>query len=92
MKEKEVNNMQAIKKFFSITENKYQFEIFDILSILTVLNVALILVGWTLAPAIGIINCIISIIVNIKSKAHINTYIMQVALIILNIYFLIAFT
>lgn len=84
--------MQAIKKFFSITENKYQFEIFDILSILTVLNVALILVGWTPAPAIGIINCIISIIVNIKNKAHINTYIMQVALIILNIYFLIAFT
>jgi len=84
--------MQTIKKFFSITETKYQFEIFDILTILTVLNVTLILVGWTLAPTIGIINCIVSIIVNIKNRTHINIYIMQVALIILNVYFLIAFT
>lgn len=80
--------MQTIKNFFSINENKYKFEIVDILSLLTVLNVALILVGWKLAPMIGIINCIISIIINIKNRTHINTYVMQIALIILNIYFL----
>lgn len=80
--------MQTIKNFFSINENKYKFEIVDILSLLTVLNVALILAGWKLAPMIGIINCIISIIINIKNRTHINTYVMQIALIILNIYFL----
>jgi len=84
--------MRTIKNFFSITENKYQFEIFDILSILTVLNVVLILIGWTFAPIIGIINCIISIIINIKNKAHINTYVTQITLVILNIYFLIIFS
>jgi len=80
--------MQTIKNFFSITESKYKFEIIDILSLLTVLNVALILVGWKFAPMIGIINCIISIIINIKNRTHINTYVMQIALIVLNIYFL----
>lgn len=80
--------MQTIKNFFSINENKYKFEIVDILSLLTVLNVALILAEWKPAPMIGIINCIISIIINIKNRTHINTYIIQIALVILNIYFL----
>lgn len=80
--------MQTIKNFFRINENKYKFEIIDILSLLTVLNVALILAGWKLASMIGIINCIISIIINIKNRTHINTYVIQIALIILNIYFL----
>jgi hypothetical protein len=39
----------------------------------------------------GIANCIIGIIINVKNKLHINMYIMQIALLILNFYFLIAF-
>lgn len=77
-----------MRNFFSITYKKYQFEIFDVVSILTVLNVAFILVGFWWAPFLGITNCIISIILNIKNKAHINLYIIQVALIVLNGYFL----
>lgn len=77
-----------MRNFFSITHKKYQFEIFDVVSILTVLNVAFILVGFWWAPFLGIANCIISIILNIKNKAHINLYIIQLALIVLNGYFL----
>ena len=76
-----------MKKFFSI-ESKYQFEIMDLLTLFTILNVALILLKIWYAPIFGIINCLICIILNIKSNAHINTYLTQIALLILNIYFL----
>jgi tRNA-dihydrouridine synthase B len=76
-----------MKKFFSI-ESKYQFEIMDLLTLFTILNVALILLKVWYAPIFGIVNCLICIILNIKSNAHINTYLTQIALLILNIYFL----
>lgn len=76
-----------LKKFFGI-EKSYQFEILDLLSLFTVLNVALVLAGWRFAPMFGLLNCTISMILNIKGRAHINAYIMQIALLVLNIYFL----
>lgn len=79
--------MNKIKKFFGI-ETEYTFEWADLSTLLTVLNVTLVLLGWYYAPFIGIVNCVINLIVNIKYRTHINLYIMQVALIILNIYFL----
>jgi len=80
-----------MKNFFGIIENKYCFEIADMTTIITILNVAFIIMGFWWAPFFGIINCIIGIVINIKNKLHINMYIMQIALLILNIYFLIAF-
>lgn len=77
-----------MKKFFSIKENKYEFEIFDLTALITVLNVALIVMGFWWAPILGLINCAIIIIVSIKNKVHINNYITQIALIVLNFYFL----
>lgn len=77
-----------MKKFFSVTEDHYVFEIFDITSLLTVLNVALVLAGFHYAPVIGILNCLIFIALNVKTRAHINGYITQFALVILNCYFL----
>lgn len=80
--------MRKIKEFFSIKEDKYTFEIWDLTSIITVLNVALILMGFWWAPILGIVNCIICLIMNVINKVHINNYITQIALVILNIYFL----
>lgn len=77
-----------IKKFFSITEKEYRFEIWDLTSLITVLNVALILMGFWWAPILGIVNCVICLVMNVINRVHINNYITQVALIILNIYFL----
>lgn len=80
--------MKGIKEFFSITEKEYKFEIWDLTSLITVLNVAFILMGFWWAPILGIVNCIICIIMNVINRVHINNYITQIALIILNIYFL----
>jgi len=80
--------MNIIKEFFGIKEIKYHFEWADVTSILTVINVALILSGFWWAPIIGLINCVLGLILNAKYTAHVNMYIMQVALIVLNWYFL----
>lgn len=80
--------MKAVKKFFGITESRYVFEWADVSTILTILNVALVLCGWVYAPFIGIVNCILTLVLNVKFKTHLNMYIMQIALIVLNIYFL----
>lgn len=76
-----------VKEFFGINE-KYRFEIADLSAILTVLNVALILIGIYWAPLLGIANCFISLVVNVKNRLHLNLYVMQISLIVLNIYFL----
>lgn len=80
--------MNRIKNFFSIKEDKYTFEIFDLTALITVLNVALILMGYWWAPILGLVNCGIIIVVSALNKVHINNYITQIALIVLNFYFL----
>lgn len=76
-----------MKEFFGIT-NKYKFEITDLSAILTVLNVTFILGGFWWAPLFGLVNCCLVLVINIKNHVHLNMYIIQIALIILNIYFL----
>ena len=76
-----------MKKFFGI-ETKYMFEANDLVALFTIANVALIIMGFWWAPIIGLVNCLIGIGLNIKNRVHINLYIMQVAFIVLNIYFL----
>ena len=77
-----------MKKFFNITKDKYEFEMADLTTLITILNVAFILMGFWWAPILGIANCVICIGLNIVNHMHINMYITQVALIILNAYFL----
>ena len=79
---------RIMKEFFSITDDKYIFEIWDITTLVTVLNVAFVLMGYSWAPLLGIANCILCIGINIHNKAHVNNYVCQLALIILNVYFL----
>lgn len=77
-----------MKKFFKIESNKYIFEWADICTFLTIVNVALVLLGYWFAPIIGIINAVLGIALNIYFKSHINSYLTMIALIILNCYFL----
>ena len=77
-----------MKKFFGINAEKYEFEIWDITTIITILNVAFIVMGFSWAPILGLVNCGICIFLNIKNHNHINSYITQVALVVLNVYFL----
>lgn len=76
-----------MRKFFGI-ETAYRFEVMDLFALLTIFNVAFILIGFWWAPIIGLVNCGLSILNNVKNKYHINGYIMQIALIVLNVYFL----
>ena len=77
-----------MKQFFSITESNYQFSIFDVTALFTILNVIFIILGYWFAPLFGLVNCGICLIMNVKNKAMINSYITQIALIILNLYFM----
>lgn len=78
----------TIKKFFGINDKNFKLEWMDISTVLTVINITLIVCGIEWAPIIGIINAVANIIVLIIKKGHINGYIMQTALLIMNIYFL----
>jgi hypothetical protein len=77
-----------MRKFFGIESDKYVFEWGDVTTGLTILNVVLVLVGIAWAPIIGIVNSILGLILNIRFKTHLNMYVMQLALIVLNVYFL----
>ena len=77
-----------MKEFFSIKEKKYVFEVSDLTTIITILNVVLVVAGFAWAPWFGVCNCCICLVWNVKTKAHVNSYITQIALIVLNGYFL----
>lgn len=76
-----------MKEFFGI-KTAYKFEANDVVALLTIANVVLIIMGFWWAPMVGLVNCVVGIILNIKNRVHINLYIMQIAFIVLNIYFL----
>lgn len=77
-----------MKKFFGIEEKQYVFEWGDVSALLTVLNVFFIVMGMWWAPFFGLANCVLAIVGMIKANAHLNAYIIQMALIVLNIFFL----
>lgn len=80
--------MDTFKKQFNITEKKYHFEIGDLTTILTILNVLFVLLKFQFAPIFGLTNCIICSIMFLKMKAHLNNLVTQIALVVLNLYFL----
>lgn len=77
-----------MKNFFGIEEKKYVFEWGDISALLTVLNVFFITIGMWWAPFFGLVNCALAIVLNVKGRAHLNSYVIQIALVILNFHFL----
>ena len=72
-----------MKEFFSITEKKYVFEVADLTTTITILNVLFVLCGFAWAPWLGF-----WLVLNVKARAHVNSYVTQIALVVLNIYFL----
>ncbi len=70
-----------IKKFFSIEQDSYIFNIYDLTALFTILNVILIIAGFRFASVFGLVNCFICL-------AMANVYVTQIALVILNIFFL----
>ena len=77
-----------IKKFFSIEQDNYNFNIYDLTALFTILNVILIIVGFRFASVFGLVNCFICLAMAIRNHAFLNVYVTQIALVILNIFFL----
>ena len=77
-----------MKKFFGIKENHYVFEWADFTTVLTIFNVLFIIMGFAWAPWFGVVNCVLGLILNVKYRSHINMYVMQMTLLILNLFFL----
>jgi hypothetical protein len=76
-----------MKKFFDINTT-YKFEIIDLFTLITILNVTFIILGFWWAPILGLVNCALNIVYNTRYRTHINAYLMQIALIVLNVFFL----
>lgn len=79
--------MTKVKKFFRI-ESNYKFEWTDLCAFITIANVVFVLCGFWWAPIIGLCGCGLNLVLNVIGRAHINLYLIQIALIILNSYFL----
>ena len=75
-----------MKKFFNIQEN-YRFEWNDIRAVATIANVILIMMFGLKIAWFGLFLAVVGIIKNYKGDRHINSYIMYVANIVLNVYF-----
>ena len=56
-----------MKKFFDIKED-YRFEIWDLTALVTIFNVAFVLMGFWWAPILGLVNCTICLIAKIKKS------------------------
>lgn len=77
-----------MKNFFGINES-FRLEWDDFSAFMTILNVSLILMGFWFAPFFGLANCVVSLCRLPKAHCHINLYAMNLALIVLNLYFLL---
>jgi hypothetical protein len=55
---------------------------------LTVANVTLVIAGFWWAPWVGIVNTALNLIYCVTRETHINIYVMDIALLALNAFFL----
>ena len=79
--------MNAIKNFFKI-ETAYSFEWNDLRSILTVINVILVMMYGLSIAWFGLAIGIFGMIKELSGNRHINCLVSYLATIALNIYFL----
>lgn len=74
-----------------IKSNHYEFDITDITTLITIIAVILTIVGFGfIATIIFILNCLFGLVVVIKFTKRFNLLALQLALLALNIFFLIA--
>lgn len=76
-----------MKKFFGI-EKSYCFESADLRALFTILNVVGVIVFGLVAAWIGLAMAIADIICDFKARPHINVWVIHIALLVLNGYFL----
>lgn len=79
--------MTTIKNFFNIT-TKYQFEWNDLRTVITVLNVILIMNYGLSIAWFGLAIAILGIIKELTGNRHINCLVSYLATIALNVYFI----
>lgn len=77
-----------MKKFWKI-ETKYRFEWNDLRALITVINVILIMIYGLSIAWFGLAVAVIGIIKDLTTDRHINGFIMHLANVALNVYFLI---
>lgn len=77
-----------MKKFFRI-ENKYKFEWNDLRTVITVINVILIMMYGLSIAWFGLAVAVFGMVKELTGNRHINCIISYLANISLNIYFLI---
>ena len=79
--------MSAIKKFFKI-ETAYKFEWNDLRTLITVLNVILIMKFGLTVAWFGLVIALLGIIKEMTGNRHINCLVSYLATIALNVYFI----
>jgi hypothetical protein len=79
--------MTAVKKFFNI-EHSYKFEWNDLRTVLTVINVLLIIIFGVAGSWFGLAISLFGIVKELTGNRHINCLVSYVATIVLNIYFI----
>ena len=80
--------MTKVKEIFGITEQKYQFEWNDLRCLITIANVALIMIFGLKVAWFGLATNVVGLIKEVTGKNHINGLVMYCANIVLNIYFI----
>lgn len=79
--------MTAIKRFFNINE-KYRFEWNDLRTVLTIINVFLIIAFGVAGSWFGLAISVFGIVKELTGNRHINCLVSYLATIVLNIYFI----
>lgn len=70
-------------------KGKYQFELADITTVLNVVAVILTLCGFWWSTLIFVVSCLINLIYTIVKVKRINLLVLNIALLIFNVSFLI---
>ena len=76
-----------MKKFFGI-ETSYQFEMNDLRAIIQIVNVALIMIFGLSVSWFGLALAVCGLIKDFMTDRHINSILMHIASVVLNVYFL----
>lgn len=79
--------VKAVKKFFNI-ETAYKFEWNDLRTLLTIVNVFLIIAFGVAGSWFGLAISIFGIVKEMTGNRHINCLVSYVATIVLNVYFI----
>ena len=84
---KEIKTMTHIKRFFNINKS-YQFEWNDLRTLITVINVLLIMRYGLSIAWFGLTVAILGMVKELTGNRHINCLVSYIATIILNLYFI----